>query len=80
MSLHYLKSSQIIPNQGMSYTLYEIEGEDIIVRMLTYIPDVNKVSLYDKPPIKKLFAPERCETATKDEFTTLWKKGKNLGS
>ena len=72
MAFKYLKTSQIVPGQGMSYTLYEIEGENTILRMLTSIPDVGKVSLYPKPPVKSLFAPERCETSSEEEFTGLW--------
>lgn len=75
MTNKYLKSSQIVPGQGMSYTLYEIEGENIIKRMLTSIPDVDKISIYPKPPVKTLFAPERCEISSEEEFKTLWKNG-----
>ena len=73
----YLKTEQIIPNQGMSYTYYEIEGEDTILRMLTSIPDVGKVSIYPKPPVKKLFAPERCMTSSEEEFVNLWEEGES---
>ena len=41
--MKYLESSQIIPMKGMSYTMYEIEGEDKILRMLTFIPDVDEL-------------------------------------
>ncbi len=75
MENRYLKTSQIIPGQGMSYTLYEIEGTNTILRMLTSIPDVNKISLYPKPPVKTLFAPERCQESSVDEFHELWNKG-----
>jgi len=75
MTLKYLKTEQIVPGQGMSYTLYEIEGENIIKRMLTTIPDVNKISIYPKPPVKTLFAPERCQNVMETEFKNLWKEG-----
>ncbi len=75
MALNYLKTSQIVPGQGMSYTLYEIEGENTILRMLTAIPQVGKIALYPKPPVKKLFAPERCEISSEEEFKQLWKEG-----
>ena len=75
MSFKYLKTEQIVPNQGMSYTLYEIEGENTIMRMLTTIPDVGKVSIYPKPPVKSLFAPERCAASTEEEFKELWAAG-----
>lgn len=78
--MKYLKTEQVIPNRGMSYTLYEIEGDDEIVRMLTAIPDDDFVSIYTKPPVKKLFAPERCEEASQDEFLTFWKRGEELKS
>ena len=75
MSYKYLQTEQIVPGQGMSYTLYEIEGENIIKRMLTSIPDVNKISIYPKPPVKTLFAPERCQAVTENDFKTLWQNG-----
>lgn len=59
----------------MSYTLYEIEGENTILRMLTTIPDIGQISLYPKPPVKKLFAPERCDASSEEEFLGLWKEG-----
>ncbi len=73
--MQYLKTSQIVPGQGMSYTLYEIEGENTIMRMLTTLPEVDRISLYPKPPVKTLFAPERCEKSSKDEFLKLWENG-----
>ena len=76
----YLKTSQIVPGQGMSYTLYEIEGENTILRMLTHIPDVKKISLYPNPPVKSLFAPERCEDSSESEFTALWEQGTQSSS
>ena len=76
MAYAYLKTSQIVPGQGMSYTLYEIEGENTILRMLTHIPDVAKISLYPNPPVKSLFAPERCESSSAAEFTKLWEQGR----
>ena len=75
MAYSYLKTEQVIPGQGMSYTLYEIEGENTIVRMLTSIPEIDKVSLYPKPPVTSLFAPERCMRSSQEEFSTLWQKG-----
>jgi hypothetical protein len=75
MAIRYLMTQQIVPNQGMSYTLYEIEGENTILRMLTTIPEVGKVSIYPKPPVKTLFAPERCMDSTEEEFKKLWEAG-----
>ena len=43
--MKYLESSQIIPNKGMSYTLYEIEGKDKILRMITSIARTKVVLL-----------------------------------
>lgn len=71
----YLKSEQIIPQKGMSYTMYEIEGHNTILRMLTWIPDVDQISIYPKPPVKQLFAPERCEELSEQEFLGLWAEG-----
>jgi len=75
MANRYLMTSQMVPGQGMSYTMYEIEGEDQILRMLTSIPEVGKVSIYPKPPVKKLFAPERCDEVSEEEFVKLWAEG-----
>jgi hypothetical protein len=72
MEYTYLKTEQIVPGKGMSYTMYEIEGDDQIVRMLTAIPDSGEVSIYPKPPVKKLFAPERCAASSREEFEQFW--------
>ncbi len=80
MSYRYLMTQQIIPNQGMSYTLYEVEGEDQILRMLTAIPETGRISIYPRPPVKKLFAPERCETTSAEEFQKLWEEGESRKS
>lgn len=73
--MKYLESSQIIPHKGMSYTLYEIEEPDKILRMLTYIPDVDEIHIYPKPPVKKLYKPELCKEISEHEFHKLWEKG-----
>lgn len=75
--LRYLKTSQIVPGKGMSFTLYEVEGVDTILRMLTTLPHVNEISIYPKPPVKKLFAPERCENVSAEEFMKLWEEGES---
>ncbi|MCB1180182.1 MAG: hypothetical protein KDK36_21570 [Leptospiraceae bacterium] len=73
--MKYLETSQIIPNKGMSYTLYEIEGDDKILRMLTTIPDMDEIHTYPKPPVKKLYKPELCKEVTKELFFEIWEKG-----
>lgn len=75
MGFRYLMTTQMVPGQGMSYTMYEIEGEDQIQRMLTSLPETGKVSIYPKPPVKKLFAPERCDEVPEEEFLKLWAEG-----
>tara|TARA_Y100001937_G_scaffold122491_1_gene183481 strand:- start:190248 stop:190541 length:294 start_codon:yes stop_codon:yes gene_type:complete len=75
MEKKYLKTEQIVPGKGMSYTMYEIQGEDEILRMLTAIPDTGEVSTYPKPPVKKLFAPERCAASSEEEFEEFWQQG-----
>ena len=77
MALRYLMTQQIVPGQGMSYTHYEIEGDDQIVRMSTALPEAGRISLYPRPPVKKLFAPERCETSSAEDFLKLWAEGEN---
>ena len=56
----------------MSYNLYEIEEPDTILRMLTSIPDVKEGKIYPKPPVKKLFSPQRCESISKSVFDKVW--------
>lgn len=74
--IRYLETSQIVPTKGMSYTLYEIEGEDKILRMLTAIPDAEEFHVYPKPPVKKLYRPELCREVPMELFLELWEKGK----
>ncbi|HRG47476.1 MAG TPA: hypothetical protein PLX69_16275 [Leptospiraceae bacterium] len=75
--MKYLETSQIIPMKGMSYTMYEIEGEDKIIRMLTFIPDVNELHIYPKPPVKKLYKPELCKEVDSEFFLKLWTDGES---
>lgn len=55
--------------------LYEIEGENTIVRMLTHIPETNEIKLYPSPKMKTLFQPERLDEAAKEEFEYIWDMG-----
>jgi len=73
--MKYLETSQIIPSKGMSYTLYEVEEPDTILRMLTTIPDMDEIHLYPKPPVKKLYKPELCKVIDSNEFLGLWAMG-----
>ncbi|MCB1146729.1 MAG: hypothetical protein KDK41_09110 [Leptospiraceae bacterium] len=73
----YLKSGQVVPGKGTAWMLYEIEGEDTIVRMLTHIPENNEIKLYPNPKMKKLFQPERLEESNKDEFEYIWGSGES---
>lgn len=73
--MKYLETSQIIPHKGMSYTLYEVEGVDQILRMLTFIPEMEEIHIYPKPPVKKLYKPELCKPISEESFLDLWKKG-----
>ncbi len=72
--IRYLETSQIIPAKGMSYTMYEIEGEDKILRMLTTIPDMDETHIYPKPPVKKLYKPDLCREVPKELFLEIWAK------
>jgi hypothetical protein len=78
--MKYLETSQIIPMKGMSYTMYEIEGEDKILRMLTFIPDVEELHIYPKPPVKKLYKPELCREIESENFLNLWAKAESKHS
>ena len=75
MSKQYLETSQIIPSKGMSYTMYEIEGTDTILRMITTIPDIDEIHIYPKPPVKKLYKPELCRKMEETEFLGIWAMG-----
>lgn len=73
--MKYLYTSQIVPSKGMSYTMYEIEGEDKIIRMLTHIPDAGEIHTYARPPVKKLYKPELCRETDAENFQKLWQEG-----
>lgn len=73
--MKYLLSSQMIPNKGISHTMYEVEDNDTILRMLTHIPKTNELYLYQKPVVKKLYKPELCMEMEPDEFFKLWERG-----
>lgn len=72
--MKYLESSQIIPAKGMSYTMYEVNEENQISRMLTYIPDTDEIHIYPKPPVKNLYKPELCRTIDESLFIELWSR------
>lgn len=74
LAYKYLKSAQVIPDKGMSFTLYEIEEENKIVRILTMLPGQEKAIRHPDPAVKILFAPERCEEITEEEFMKIWGK------
>lgn len=59
----------------MSYTMYEVEGQDVILRMLTTIPDIGEVHIYPKPPVKKMYKPELCDEIEASRFLGLWTLG-----
>ncbi|ASV12584.1 MULTISPECIES: hypothetical protein [Leptospira] len=73
--MKYLETEQVIPSKGMSYTMYEVEGEDQIQKMMTYIPDTDEIHTYPKPPVKKLYKPELCKVIDEIVFSELWKLG-----
>ncbi|HMV36899.1 MAG TPA: hypothetical protein PKM44_06545 [Turneriella sp.] len=73
--MRYLKSAMPVPGKGTAFMLYEIEGENTIVRMLTHIPETNEIKLYPSPKMKTLFQPERLDEAAKEEFEYIWDMG-----
>jgi len=73
--MRYLKSAQPVPGKGTAFMLYEIEGENLIVRMLTHIPETGEITLYPNPRVKTVFQPERLDEATKEEFEYVWDLG-----
>ena len=64
--MRYLKSAMPVPGNGTAFMLYEIEGENTIVRMLTHIPETNEIKLYPSPKMKTLFQPERLDDRDRD--------------
>ena len=73
--MRYLKSAQPVPGKGTAFMLYEIEGENAIVRMLTHIPETGEITLYPNPRVKTVFQPERLDEAAKEEFEYVWDLG-----
>ena len=73
--MRYLKSAMPVPGKGTAFMLYEIEGENTIVRMLTHIPETGEIKLYPKPKVKTLFEPGRLDEAAKEEFEYIWDMG-----
>jgi hypothetical protein len=59
----------------MSYTMYEIEGEDKILRMITSIPEMDELHVYPKPVVKKLYKPELCKEIESSLFLSPWEEG-----
>ena len=70
----YLKTRQFVPGKGMSFTFYEIDTDDMILRMLTHLPDQDEVVHLEQSQPRKLFAPERCEEVDAIEFEELWQR------
>jgi len=77
--MRYLKSAMPVPGKGTAYMLYEIEGENTIVRMMTHIPEANEIKLYPNPKVKTLFEPDRLDEAAKEEFDYIWEMGSEQG-
>ena len=65
----------MVPGKGTAWTLYEVNEEEKITRMMTHIPETGEISLYPKPKMKTLFQPERLDEATAEEFDYVWSKG-----
>lgn len=70
--MKYLKSSQVVPNKGTAWMLYELDDNEQITRIVTHIPETGEVIRYPKPKMKTLFQPERLQQATEHEFNYVW--------
>ncbi|MBL8034680.1 MAG: hypothetical protein JNJ69_13325 [Leptospiraceae bacterium] len=77
--MRYLKSAMPVPGKGTAYMLYEIEGENTIVRMMTHIPEANEITRYPYPTVYTLFEPDRLDEAAKEEFDYIWEMGSEQG-
>ena len=55
--------------------MYEIEGDDKILRMITSIPEMDELHVYPKPVVKKLYKPELCKEIESSLFLSLWEEG-----
>lgn len=76
--MKYLKAAQSMPGKGTSWMLYEIEGENKVVRVIIHTPDIGEIKVYPEPKLKRLASPQLCEQATKEEFDYLWDTAMDL--
>ena len=75
--MKYYKTAQFVPNKGNAWTLYELNEEEIITRILTHLPETGEITLYAKPKLKTLFQPDRLEESSKEEFEYVWQEGED---
>ncbi len=70
--MKYFKSSQSIPSKGDSWTYYECDDTEKVLRQLTHIPATGELSRVPDPIVKKLYRRELLSPAEAEEFLTLW--------
>ncbi len=69
----YYKTSQPIPGKGDAWVFYECsEGDEAILRQLTYIPATGEAEQVPDPIVKKLYRPELLEKSSQEEFEQYW--------
>jgi len=68
----YFKVAQIVPGKGNSWTYYECDDTETVLRTLTHIQETGETTRIADPIVKKLYRPELLTEATADEFLEIW--------
>lgn len=72
--MKYFKTSQFVPGKGDAWTYYECDETDKIVRQMTHIPETGDTERISDPIVKKLYRPDKLQSATAEEFLSLWEE------
>ena len=68
------KTPQIVPGKGYAIMHYECDDALKVVRMMNHIAEVDEVSKFPNPVVKRLIQPEKLEEVDGQEFLALWAK------
>lgn len=70
--MKYYKTSQFVPGKGQAWMYTEADEAGQVQRTLTHIPSTDEIERIPNPVVKILFAPERLQSASCEEFERLW--------
>ncbi len=70
--MKYFKVAQIVPGKGNSWTFYECDDAETVLRSLTHIKETGETTRIPDPIVKKLYRPEILSEATAEEFLEIW--------